>query len=307
MASDSQCTLREVRRSVAPRVGYFLASTATSGGTTSLVDSKYPVKSSLLQDDLFPGKWLLRPDALDVNKVRIIADNGYTPASGLLVPDSDWTVAVSPGEVYEIHGSCDPWNDLNDIINQALRRCYLNVEVVIVPTPESIWHGFNTAAPWLQAAHHVRQMGYLRSGELRVNTDPYRRSFRGDVYENEGSIIVEHPHYRFASGDLLFAKCLKSAYHSCAPSAGSFGSQAGLSLDTDIAPVALEWLRAATLVEYWERYAGAIPEGDPGGRAAEARLLRVAADFDTLTSKYLRVPPMTIMQNIIATGLGARH
>jgi hypothetical protein len=307
MASDSECTLREVRRTVAPRVGYYLASTATSGGASSLIDAKHPVKSSLYQDDLFPGKWILRPDAADADKVRIVADNGYTPSTGTLVPDTDWSSSPSAAEVYEIHGACDPWNDYLDIINTALRRCYVNAEVIIVPTPGSKWHGFNTAAPWLQAAHHVRQIGFLRNGELRADTDPYRRLFRGDVYEDQGAVVVTHPHYAFQDGDLLFAKCLKSAYHSCKPSGGSFGDQAGFALDTDVAPVALEWLRAAALVEYWERYAGAIPEGDPGGKASESRLLRVAADFDTMSAKYLRVPPRMIYPNVVGTGLAGRH
>lgn len=307
MASDAQCTLREIRRAIAPRVGYFLASTVTSGSGTGLIDTKHPVKSSLIQDDLLTGKWLLRPDAPDADKVRIVADNGYTPASGSITPDSDWGSSPIPGEVYEIHGSCDPWNDYNDIINQALRRCYVNVEVVLTPTPGSAWHGFNVAASWLQSAQHVRQIGFLRSGETRSTTDPYRRTFRGTVYEDQGSIVVSHPHSTFQDGDLLFARCLKSAYHSCRPNGGSFGAQAGLIEDDDEAPVALEWIRAASLVEYWERYAGAIPEGDPGGKASESRLLRVAADFDTLTSKYLRVPPMTILPNVMGSGLGGRH
>ena len=100
--------LRAIRRRVVRRIGFFLPRTVTAGAASTITDSGHPIKSSNLQEEWLAGKWILRPDAADEDKVRVVSENGYNPGAGTIQPDTDWAVAPSPGEVYEIHGAVEP-------------------------------------------------------------------------------------------------------------------------------------------------------------------------------------------------------
>jgi len=285
-------SLRGIRRGVLRRAGVFYARTATGGSVSSLVDARSPVKSSNIQDDLFVGKWLLRPDASANDKVRIVAETGYQPATGTLQPDADWSSPPAAGEVYEIVSAVEPWDELNDLVNTALMRCYTVAEISLAATGGVTRHGLNVAAPWLQAASHVREMGFLYSGESRNTNDPYRRWMWGEPRDDEGLVFVEHPAHTFDTGEVLFARCVKAAYFSCrTSSAGTFGERQGLSADAHETPVALEWVVPAVLIEYWTRYLEQLPEGDPQAQAAAARITKLTAEYTTMAQKYLTLPP----------------
>ena len=300
-------SLREIRRAISPRIGFYLARAATSGSVSSLTDTRYPIKSSNLQEDLFSGKWILRPDAGVNDKVRIVSENGYNPTAGIIQPDLDWDAPPTNGEVYEIHGAMDPWTEMNEVINAALQRCYVVSEIPLDSTVGATRHGLNTAAPWLQIASHVRQVGYLHLGENRNQIDPYRRKVHAEVIDDEGQIYVTHWPHTFDNGQILFVKAIKPAYFACRfNDLGTFGELEGLSADAHEAPIALEWIVAACLLEYWDRYAAQLPEDDKQAKAADARLLRAAATFDTLTAKYFQLPPSNLKQLTLATGMGGR-
>ena len=134
------CSLRDIRRAVAPKTGYFLARTATGGAISSLLDSRYPVKSGNLQEDLFEGKWILRPEAITDDKVRVVAENGYDAGTGSLQPDLDWSSPPTAGEVYEIHGGSEPWDELNSTINTTgpLIRTKVSTANAITTTPTAM-------------------------------------------------------------------------------------------------------------------------------------------------------------------------
>lgn len=303
-----QTTLREARRRVARTIGFFLARTVTSGSVSSLTDNRHPVKSGNIQDEWLAGKWILRPDAgSSIDRVRVVAENGYTPASGMIQPDTDWSTPPQPGEVYELHGALEPWDEMLDIINTALQRLTIVSEIAVAASPLYKRHGLNDAAPWLRVPWHVRQIGWLETGQSRNANNPFIRTFWGWPVADDGSISVEHPYTTFSDGDTLYIKCLKPAYYACRPTGGTFGEQSGLVLDTDECPVDTAWLAAAAAVEYWERYAGTLSEGDPDAKSAEARQMKAAAEFDTLTATYMQVPPITWRQPILASGLSGRH
>lgn len=300
-------SLREIRRAVSPRIGSYLARTATSGTVSSLTDARHPVRSSNLQEDLFAGKWILRPDAPDEDKVRVVAENGYVPTTGVIQPDLDWSSPPVAGEVYELHGSVEPWEEMNDLINTALKRCYVTMEIAVDAQPGNTRHGLNVAAPWLHAASHVRRVGYLTENESRNRMDPYQRRIYGEPIEDEGKIYFDHWPQTFDHYEVLFVQLIKPAFNACrADDLGVFGDIDGLAADDNEAPVAQEWIVAAALVEYWERYASQLPEGDPQGKAAEDRQIRWAAAYDTLTAKYLRLPPRNFRSRPLTTGLGSR-
>lgn len=300
-------TLRTIRRAVAPRIGAFLAHTATGGTVSSMTDSRHPIKSTNLQEDLFSGKWLLRPDAGVNDKVRIVSENGYNPSTGVIQPDLDWEAPPTVGEVYELHGSLEPWTEMNEVINTALLRCYVISEIAVDSAFGATRHGLNIAAPWLQASNHIRQFGYLHLGESRNEHNPYRRTIHAEPVDDEGKVYIDHFPHTFDHGEVLFVKAIKAAYFACRiDDEGVFGEREGLASDFHEAPVALEWIVAATLVEYWDRYAAQLPEEDRQARAAENRLIRASAAYDTLTAKYLRLPPINYRQLPIATGMGVR-
>lgn len=302
------CTLRDIRRGSMPKVGYYLARTVTTGSISSLTDTKYPVRSGNIQDDLFQGKYLLRPDALDIDKVRVVAENGYLSTSGTLQPDLDWDQAPSPGEVYEISGGGDPWEEFNDVVNTALKRCYLVTEIALAATAGATRHGLNVAAPWLQSAADVRQFGYLNSGESRNAYNPYINELVAEPVDDEGGVYLDHWPMQFNNAEVLYCRALKPVWSSCrATTAGTFGDREGLAADAHEAPVALDWAVSAVMVEYWERYANQLPEGDPEGNAAGERQMRWASIYDTLRSRYLRVPSNNMKPRPVMTGLASRH
>jgi hypothetical protein len=302
------CTLRDIRRAMAPKTGYFLARTATSGTVSSLTDSRPPVRSGNIQDDLFEGKWILRPDATDNDKVRMVAENGYLSSTGTLQPDVDWSAPPTAGEVYEVHGGSDPWEELNDVINTALRRCYVISEIALAATVGMTRHGLNTAAPWLQAAGDVREFGYLLDGESRNEQNPYLRRFTAEPVDDEGQVYLDHHPRTFIAGEVLYCRALKPAYYACRTTTlGAFGERTGLAEDAHECPVALEWAMAAGMVEYWERYAGSLPDGDPLVDHAYERQARWAAIYDTLRSRFLHLPANNMLPRVMATGLGGRH
>lgn len=303
------CTLQTARRGLSRRVGYFLASRATSGSTTSIQDFRSPIRSSNDQSDLLIGKWILRPSAPEDDRLRIVAENGYNPTQGVIQPDNDWTSPVQPGEVYELHGSLEPWDDALDIFNAALLRCYTITEFAVAATQGVTRHGLNAAAPWLQNAQHVRAAGWIPAGRTRNEIDPYPRAFYGEATDDEGGVVLEHRRYSFSDGTVLMFKGLKPAFFSCRPNLPGvdFGAQEGLALNDDEAPVEPEYLIAAGLVEYWDRFSGNMPNGDPEQKAAEARLQRAAAEFDTSAMKFLRLPPTNFRDAPMLTGMSGRH
>ena len=150
-------TVGEYRRRIAEETGNFLASTVSSASLTFLQDNAYPVRSSLDQSDLFTGKWLLRPQATDErDRVRIVAERGYDPSTGVLRPDSPWFTTPVTNEAYELHGVIEPWNQMLDLINEALKRCFAVDHLVLPVTPGVQQIDLTPYAPWLLDPRWVR-------------------------------------------------------------------------------------------------------------------------------------------------------
>lgn len=285
--------LRDLRRATLPLLGVFLVRTASAGSSvSSLVDGQAPIKSSNEQAELFSGKWLFRPNAPNAeDRVRVVQEGGYDPTNGVLQPDMDWGGAPANGETYEIVGGVEPDEEFGSIVNAALRRCYTVAEVGLAATAGATRHGLNTAAPWLQAAQHVRQFGWLGPDDTRNAHDPYDQWVTWEAWDDEGTVYVEHGPTRFNNGETIYVRVLKPAYYSCRHAAGVFGSVEGLTLDTDEAPVALDYLLSAVMVEYWDRYVGQLPDSDPQVGQARQRRGEWALTFSQMPRKYLRTPP----------------
>lgn len=300
VSGTSGASLAEIRRFTAPLIGPYFQSAATSGSTaTQLEDATFPIKSTLSQDDLWTDHFLFRPSAaLRADQMRVVSS--YTPGSGLLLPDLSWTNSAwdsttQQGEIYELHGSLAPvqdgQSDLHALINAALKRCWVVVELTLQPTSNTqVQVPLASTASWLQAAWQVRQVGRLLTGESRTDRDPYLRPVRGRV-EQDGAtwyLVLDHA---ANTSDTLVVRTVKRAYDHCAPAGGTLGSQSGLSLDGDVCAVAAEYAGWGAVTEVWQRHGKRLEMG------ADQQLLRyraeAAAQFTKWSRAYFQMPAHT--------------
>lgn len=288
-------TLKQYRARAAKELGPFLRSTAGTGSTrTLLIDPASPVASTLEQSQLYQDHYLLRPTVTAISGDRVRMVKVYEPITGRLTPDNPWAVAPTAGEEYELHGTIEPDTVLVELINQALLECFVVTEFSFTPIAQQNRHNVTGAQPWLINPHWVRAVGTLGPNESREQVDPYSRVLRGQAIVEDGSnVYLEHQGQYFNGNELIYVRCIKPAFYHCAASGGVFGTQAGLTLDTDIAPISEDWLAAATLVEAWRRYGQIL---DP---QADQRLIRnraEAASWKTdCQSTYFSLPPLQFM------------
>lgn len=288
-------TFEDYRRRIAQDVGgLFHASTVVSGTTATIVDTVFPIKTSLDVADVYSGKYLLRPDAvLASDRVRFVAEQGYDAVTGTLRPDNEWTNTPTTGEAYELHGIIEPWTTMLDLVNSALKRCFLVDELDVTPQATYRRHGLTIVAPWLRNPRWVRQVGVIRSGDVRDTFDPFDRPFRGSV-ELQGTVVyLNHPDSEYTSADGLLIRAIKPAYYHCRPTGGIFGAQYGLALNDDEAPSDEEWVAAGALIYFWERYGDVIGGGNEGD--VKTSLAKAAAAFTALSMENFELPARNLV------------
>jgi hypothetical protein len=262
---------------------------AMSGSsTTQLFCHAYPIQSGIPQQDQLIDRPLYRPNAVEeTDKHRYV--KSYTPATGLIEPDLEWTNAplADPGagtryvdleaytyagwemftyeelentgltgfgERFEVLGPFDV-PTTHRLINDGLKQCWLIVEVACLPTELKSRHDLSVVCPWLQDPTDVLQVGLLAEGDDRDLTDPFERVVKGMVERDGGTFYLNTGTQTFVTGDTLYLRCLKRAYDHCRASGGVFGEQSGLVLETDESPVERDWLASSALVIAWRRFA----------------------------------------------------
>lgn len=299
-------TLADFRRATAPKLGPFTMGTATGGSSSSVLEAAaWPFLTSLEQSDLFADQFIFRPSAAaSGDRTRLVANGGYVPSTGKLTPDKVWTNSPS-GEVFELHGVIPPVadgvNDLHAFINEGLKDCLLVVEFSF--TPGSVLanrHSLAVAAPWLTEPSWVLQVGYLASGESRTEHDPFRRPRRMLAKKDGATVYLEGA--GFNTTDTVYVTALKRAYDHCRPSAGTYGSQSGLSLETDEAVPEADWVAAATERIVWDRLADVLAPGN--AKRAEQKRAEAAAEFTRKQQNYLAAhrPASTLRPPMMAWG-----
>jgi hypothetical protein len=262
---------------------------AMSGSsTTQLFCHAYPIQSGIPQQDQLIDRPLYRPNAVEpTDRDRYIKT--YTPATGLIEPDLEWTnpPLADPGlgtryvdleaytyaglemftyeelentgltgfgERFEVLGPFDA-PTTHRLINDGLKQCWLIVEVACIPTPMKSRHNLSVVCPWLQDPSDVLQVGYLKNYDDRDLTDPFENVVRGMVERDGGDFYLNTGTTSFLDDDVLWLRVLKRAYEHCRASGGSFGEPAGLSLETDEAPCERDWVASSALVIAWRRFA----------------------------------------------------
>lgn len=289
-------TLTQIRQAVAPLIGPFYAGTATSGSSASLLEmTAAPFKTALQADAFFEGYHLFRPGAaLAADKARIVRI--YAPSSGQFTPDLAWTnapYAGGVGESIELHAVVPPVGDgitdLHALINEGLKRIPLVVEFTFSTSSATAKrHSLASAASWLTRQRWVRKVGRLPSGQ--TDRSIYTPAEVSGWMEQDGNTIYLCG-FSSATTDTIYVTAVKPAYYHCRVSGGTFGGQSGLSLETDEAPVPLDWIAQATLIEVWERL-GRDLEASGAGRVQQ-ELSKAAARYTRLTRQYLQLPGRT--------------
>ena len=287
-------SLAEYRRNLAVESGPFVGPESydvrATGGTdtTKLVCNMYPIMSNIGQTDVLLDRPLFRPNAvMYTDRSRYVKD--YDPATGTVTPDLPWTYApistagatiyrdleaqtyvdleiftyenlegtgiAGIGERFEVLG---PWDapTMNQLINDGLKQCWLVVELCATAMPGYSRFDVTALAPWLQDPNHVRQAGMLSAGQDRnaPGCDPFENIVYGEIERDGGTMYLNTGSRSFNAGDTLYLRCYKRAYDHCRAAGGAFGSQSGLSWETDEAPVERDWLVAASLTVGWRRF-----------------------------------------------------
>jgi hypothetical protein len=296
--------LGRYRRRVAKETGNFLASLVESGATSFLRDNKYPVRSNLDQGDLFSGKWLLRPQAPSpYDRVRIVAELGYDPQTGTLRPDSPWTTPPASGEPYELHGVIEPWDQMIDLVNEALKRCMVVDHLVLPVTPGDTFVNLTDYAPWLIDSRWVRGAAFVDPGAVGSpsDIDMSQPQFRGWVEQQGRTMIMRWQgwvgYVPRTTSPTLVLRCVKRAYDHCRVSdEGVFGELHGVSEEQHEGPVPDDWVAAGALVEFWSQFGDVVAAGNKA--EAEGNQAKVAQVFTTLTQNYFALPPFTLLNPI---------
>lgn len=250
-------TLSSYYALLAPELGEDFQSTAVTGSSTSqLTDTAWPIQTSLSADDAHAGEVLWRPAAVvAADRVRYVLSN--VAATGVLTPDHVWANAPANGEVYHLLGGLAPVDgsglDMRSLINEGLKRTYVPVEVIGTPTLQDTRHDLGTIAPWMLSETWVLRVGLLHTGEDRNKVDPYWRIVEGRIIRNGASFLLDTYPQQFNPTDTLYLEILKRGYDHCRATAGVWGSQAGLVLDSDESPVPSDWATASALVIAWRR------------------------------------------------------
>lgn len=113
------------------------ASSATSTPSNTLIDATWPILSAIAKNNLYEGWWLLRPEAAAAgDRVRQIIPGGYDPSTGTFTLDANYSTPVTSGSKYELHGhDFEPWYEVGDLMNEALKLIYIPVQIPYRPNP----------------------------------------------------------------------------------------------------------------------------------------------------------------------------
>lgn len=290
-------TLATYRRTLGPLLGVFEQGTADAGSNslttvvcTTALASGASLKEPSFTAAMFNGKWLYMPGAAADDKSRLIkATSGYEPSSGTLTVGRAFSADPDTlsDRTFEITAMFSG-TDLNTLIGEGLKKCFVVVEFTFtVASSSTRRHNLTTTASWLTKPQWVYQIGKLSSSQSRDEVNPFDYVYRGKAPQGDGSAVYIED-VAFATTDTIYVKAIKPAYFHCRPTAGTFGAQSGLSLETDEAPCDAEWVAWAAIVAAEKRLARL----EQGGRVSqEAMASRAIAAGEFAKHRTLNFHP----------------
>ncbi len=152
-------TLEEVRRLAAQYAQAGFASTCSAdGGLSALTDAV--LMDSGLSATFLNASWIDRYPVVTSDRIRRMAEAGFDPTTGSLIPLRPWADAPDSGDPYAVYAILPPiaqagiaysWDDA---IRDGLKDCWFNDEVIIVNTVTEDDSQQNQVTldnvPWLQ-------------------------------------------------------------------------------------------------------------------------------------------------------------
>lgn len=177
-------------------------------------------------------------------------------SSGVVTVDRGLSAtAVWNSKTIEFHGVVKLLAEWDRLLTDTLKRIGTTVEFTVTPVTDAQRHSLTSAASWLTQPQWVREVGFLGTGEVRAEVNPYGgRTLRGETERLTDTVYLTHPGQTFTSTDTtLYVKAWRPYYTLCKPSAGAYGDQSGLSADTDEAIPPVEWVGLTMLCLWAER------------------------------------------------------
>lgn len=285
-------TLTTYRRDVSRLAGTYEQGVSTSAGEVSrMICTNHPFITTVTDDASWVDKWLYRPSSSSSSdRQRLIAS--MSTSSGYFVPDKAWGQEAGNAETFEVSGAPLSPLDIIQCVNEGLERCWVVVEFTFTVASNLTRMHSLAATTWLTEPRNVFQVGVLPTGQTRTEYDPFTRGARrGVATKINGIVYLEGP--TFNTTDTVYVKALKRAYDHCKVSAGTFGGQSGLALESDEAPVQSEWLAQAALLKMYDRLDPTVGVSE---RADLDRMRAMAVQrFSRLTNAYLEVPERTFV------------
>jgi len=309
----AEVTLAAIERALGARVGPFadlaveqglvpvevqvaaLRSTAELGGWENLYALRRGVYAPGSTGGT-PGAPVPSFDAGD--RVRLVKT--YTPASGSLQVDRDYTRNAQPGERLELHVLHPEW-ELRPAVLAGLERCFLFDRIPLVPwdAPPGLVPGDLTAAyPWLTDPGMVYGVegtdgtpappdpGDPNGGD-GVDADSWRPCYGWDaVLRGGGVVLLADGGYPAASTRVVVRRPAWTVVNGADWAAGHVWA------DGDVLEVPLPYAAAAALVEAWRL---ARPRLTPLAQVAAAGQVpmwptpqEAATEFTRMTDRWFR-------------------
>ena len=235
-------------------------------------------------DKIYDDYWICLPAATTAANRASRRITTFTKGSGTLTWDRALSGATIPDSAaYELHGLL-PMEDWTTAFNDALKLIMVATEITLTPTASAKRHDITTANTWLTNPAWIRQIGYLQSNETRANESPYTsgRLIRGWADTDGATVYINHPTRTVASGETWYLRVVKPAYYHCTATGGLFGSQSGLSAESDEAPVDADYLA-------WAGMAMAFSQGRLDfGSDADPQLQGKRQEAIRMASRYAR-------------------
>ena len=247
-------TLVTFRRATAPLAGRYVQCTGDSSGNSTTTIVVAGLKTVSTATELYTDYYVYLPAASAADKIRQVSS--FAPTSGTLTIDRAYSSSSVPNsKAVELHGILQPFSDdltaysWSDAINDSLKRLWLPTEFTLTPTVDAIRHSLSSIS-WVTSENQILDVGYLGTNETRAKVDPYEnRRVRGELERDGVTLYLKHRYRTFASTDTIYVRAAKRAYDHCKPTAGAYGDQSGLALETDEAPVPVDVVKWGALVE----------------------------------------------------------
>lgn len=280
------CTLADIERETAYRLGPFIWETAASGSTGSVIITAF--RSSLSALDNVQDLYILRrgfnADGTAVvgfnsaDRIRLVAS--IETSTGAVTPDRSWANAPAAGESIEFH-HLHPQRELRKAVLEGLKRCYSYDTTSIVFTAQASERDLTASVPWIRRRQQVAniQINYQNSYYI-----PQEAWF--NAFEKTGHVWIR------AARDPYPNSMVVTAIRPAFTYVNNSNSNAGPDDDDDIIKVDVNYAAAAAHCEAYRRFAYALTAASQTGLQTSKK--EASSEFTRQTMQWCPLHPQRI-------------